>query len=309
LQHNFTLTYNQNENRFYITTQYISDLELIVSFREIDSNLTLYVTNFIFNDNVNYWTQLPSLYNQSNLKGLNVEFYNKEKTLLFNKKIIINDSLQPISVFKFDDDPFNSELHIYYNDFQRFDIYSLLNISNEDLVLDLGCHRGSFTMFCLNRGCKKIIGVEPNPISYQSYMNTFSKVDNVIGVMGAITTKDELLEFYVQNNEVGSSLISDIKHDYQIYVQGYTIEKIIEEYNINNISLLKMDIEGVEFDVLKQLNPLTFSKIKKMVVEFHYSDINKITTLLTYLNIYFTYNIKENNRVDKEQFTIFFFNK
>ena len=74
----------------------------------------------------------------------------------------------------------------------------------------------------------------------------------------------------------------------QILKRGYSydqIEKIIQEFNIDNISLIKLDIEGAENLVLPELIK---SKIfpKQILVEFEKSLILKIFFLKICINLY-----------------------
>ena len=53
-------------------------------------------------------------------------------------------------------------------------------------------------------------------------------------------------------------------------VRTITIDKLVETENINEISLIKIDVEGVEGLVLKgAIDTLNNRKVKTMIIEYH----------------------------------------
>jgi FkbM family methyltransferase len=90
---------------------------------------------------------------------------------------------------------------------------------------------------------------------------------NVEVVEKAVYTKDEDLVFYIDPN---NTTIGSISEDH-IITNGSKVEKItvpavslktfFEQNNIDRLSLLKMDIEGAEYDIIENLEPEIFEKI------------------------------------------------
>jgi hypothetical protein len=65
-------------------------------------------------------------------------------------------------------------------------------------------------------------------------------------------------------------------------VRTVTIDNLVETININEISLLKIDVEGAEVLALKgAINTLTQKKIKNMIIEYNFlENYNYIIKLL-----------------------------
>jgi hypothetical protein len=65
-------------------------------------------------------------------------------------------------------------------------------------------------------------------------------------------------------------------------VRTVTIDNLVETIDINEISLLKIDVEGAEVLALKgAINTLTHKKIKNIVIEYHsLENYNYIVKLL-----------------------------
>jgi hypothetical protein len=90
-------------------------------------------------------------------------------------------------------------------------------------------------------------------------------------------------------------------------VRTITIDNLVETTGVNEISLLKIDVEGAEVLALKgAINALTQKKIKNMVIEYHsLENYNYIIKLLeeeelgyTIINSQERYNNKETEFVN-----------
>ena len=82
-----------------------------------------------------------------------------------------------------------------------------------------------------------------------------------------------MVEFLVsgQHSECNSLFESEFvggKDTRRIQVQMYSLEKLFEIHGFSQVSLVKMDIEGAEFDVIKEDNQL-FAGIDYILGEFH----------------------------------------
>lgn len=76
----------------------------------------------------------------------------------------------------------------------------------------------------------------------------------------------------------------------QIQVEMQRLDEYIDEYFIESIDVLKMDIEGMEFEVLMDLPEIYFEKIKSIVLEYHILDESwnaKLDQLLARLKKYY----------------------
>jgi FkbM family methyltransferase len=125
----------------------------------------------------------------------------------------------------------------------------------------------------------KICVFEPNPFFYNSYNHS-----NYELIKKAIWISNVKMPFYISkdNNQVASSLLEDklCKVDNKL-VSNYWEKKIevecidFSEWIKNNINfsdevVLKLDIEGAEFEVLsKMIKDETIHMINKLYVEFH----------------------------------------
>jgi FkbM family methyltransferase len=141
-------------------------------------------------------------------------------------------------------------------------------LNDEIVIVDLGSCRGEFVdeMDRLFK-VKKAILVEANPTNFKTLKNK----ENYILYNKAISdTSNQTIEFYEDVNSPynGSKFFNyfnGVKHK----IQTISLEDIIEENNISYIDILKVDIEGSEYDIMPNISDDTYSKIKQITIEFH----------------------------------------
>jgi hypothetical protein len=75
--------------------------------------------------------------------------------------------------------------------------------------------------------------------------------------------------------------------DSDVLTNTITLDEIIKKYNLNNLSLIKVDIEGGEEHILNQLFEFSTSKKVPVYISFHYTWWNdKNLDRFTFLNVY-----------------------
>jgi FkbM family methyltransferase len=137
-------------------------------------------------------------------------------------------------------------------------------IDKKGWVLDLGCIDFSFAKE-IKKYCDNVICVDPNP-------NIKEIPSGLIYENLAITHLDNVNEqsFYIYNDIQGYSLLNPSKDwcvlQKIITVKVTTIKKIMEKYGIKKFELIKFDIEGSEYEILRNID---WSISKQYSVEFH----------------------------------------
>ena len=140
-------------------------------------------------------------------------------------------------------------------------------IKTGSLVLDIGANVGVYTKIFSNAvGPKgKVIAIEPEPINIKILTSIFQNSEsNVLIVKAAASDKNEKL-FLTQNNfNPAGSYISNNG----LPIQGVTVDELALNIKIP-VSLIKIDVEGLEFSVLKGMeNILKNNKKIKILFEF-----------------------------------------
>jgi FkbM family methyltransferase len=127
-----------------------------------------------------------------------------------------------------------------------------------------------------------VIGVEPNPRSLSYCYKNLPKKMKIIE-KAFWKNSDEKLSFYLPRSQdqlpKGADGVSGSVLDSHEYVDGgellevltIDLESILSEAGHSNCNILKLDIEGAEYEVLDALaKGCMLSKIKQLLVEFHH---------------------------------------
>lgn len=139
-------------------------------------------------------------------------------------------------------------------------------INENSNVIDLGSHLGQFSEQVSSQFKCKCFAVEALPGLFKRIQeNEFIRKFNY-----AISIDDKPVTFNISDNleanHVGK-LSSDSNEN--IAVQGITFKSFVKKCNIQNIDLLKVDIEGSEVDLFNSLEDEELKKIKQITIEFH----------------------------------------
>jgi FkbM family methyltransferase len=144
-------------------------------------------------------------------------------------------------------------------------------LANRSLtVIDLGACRGEFINEIDNRyTVKKAIAVEPNITNF----NVLMQRDNFILLNKAVVGTDIKSVMFREDVEspYNGSLVFGYFSNFKTYeVETTTLSELIELMNEDtDIDLLKIDIEGSEYDILLNSKDSDLLKFKQITVEFH----------------------------------------
>jgi len=153
------------------------------------------------------------------------------------------------------------------------DQYEIDDSFTPQVIFDLGSNVGATVVkFCLQYKDAKVYAVEPDPTNFESLKkNTAFFKDRVITINKAISgTTGEKVTFYTGSQYHWSSSLYNRTEKYiddTIRIETLTIDSMIQEYNLEQVDILKCDIEGAEEDAFRSCTNL--SKVKYIVGELH----------------------------------------
>ena len=154
--------------------------------------------------------------------------------------------------------------------------YKKLNIYAHDTVLDIGMNIGMFAIKAAQTGAE-VHAYEPDPDNFELAKQNIALnglTSNISIYKKAVTgTQDEIRSFSlnVKKNKGAHSLIAKRGRN-TIQVNCVNINDVIDQINP---TVIKLDIEGGEYEVIKAMNNFT---IMEFIIEFHHAHLNDIKT-------------------------------
>ena len=146
-------------------------------------------------------------------------------------------------------------------------------LNKNSIVFDIGGYQGDFSNYINKKFNCFIYIFEPNQEYYNKLVDRFKEDKKIYCFNYALSNVNGNL--YLSNNKEASSLIKDIKiTDYQI-VKVRNFFEVFNKLKIKKIDLIKINIEGGEFDLLTHIiNENLIKKINNIQVQFHHFVVN-----------------------------------
>ena len=179
----------------------------------------------------------------------------------------------------------------FFDMFHQNRIISFIQKYNINQIIDVGAHKGEFLRYCLKiNQLNKIYCFEPQKNIFKILNEKFGKIDKIYLNNFAVDKSISKKNIYISKLSSSSSLaelndkslflklkkklIGQKENFIEKYeIETTTIDKYFENLILNN-TLLKIDVEGYELNVLQgAMNKL--SEIDYILVENHFFNIYK----------------------------------
>ena len=245
----------------------------LVSVKDIDSKACIFSSELPAAKGGYEWWMMPlpkhviDFHNDPSFGGFQIEFRNLAGELVDSRK----NRIKPISVVKPSMDITNTEpIFMNYEEFFVEGVYEHLDFKNLNNVLDIGANVGLWTKYILSKGAKKVFCFEPNREAINHLKNTLKDNSNTFIFDKAVYKENTSLEFFVdESNSITSSIYSIQGHVPSYNVDAITLEEAIKQTGEDFIDLVKIDIEGAEFDIIENLSIETSSRVENFLIEYH----------------------------------------
>ena len=164
------------------------------------------------------------------------------------------------------------------------DIFDILKIN--DIAIDCGANVGNITKQMAERGAV-VYAFEPNPHAFKVLEEKFKNDHNVHCVNKGALDRNTKMPLYMHENsdqdEVywsqGTSLLDfkgNVNKEKFVEVELIDLSEFIEKLG-QRVKLLKMDVEGVEYEILNKLIETNVYKLIDLIlVETHEKKITEL---------------------------------
>lgn len=139
-------------------------------------------------------------------------------------------------------------------------------LCDSSIVIDVGGYEGQWASDIYAKYCCNIIIFEPVKNFYEKIKNRFIKNNKITTYKLGLSNKDDTIDISLLDDS--SSIFK--KNNYSEKIEIVDASIFLRKKNINNIDLIKINIEGSEYDLLENLIKSDFIKqIKNIQVQFH----------------------------------------
>lgn len=162
-----------------------------------------------------------------------------------------------------------SDFPIFYQVFLNRE-YSIQYNFEPKVILDCGANVGFASVYFKNAYPKaKIIAIEPDTDNYQMLIQNTKEYDGIECLKGAVWNKDTHL--IIKDPGIGSwgYMVEESANPTKDSIQVYTIDQLMKQFKLDQIDLLKIDIEGSELQLFESNYDSWLSKTKVIIIELH----------------------------------------
>lgn len=171
-------------------------------------------------------------------------------------------------------------------------------IKDDDIVIDIGAHIGSFAIYASKQAGKgQVYAYEPEPENYSLLVENI-ELNNCCNVKafktGVMLTGR--FELNIRQNQAAHTFVKILNSGVKkLIIDCISLQGVFDVNKIDRCNFLKIDAEGSEYDILFNLPDSYFKRIEKIALEYHLMNsedkekLNKLEQLLKRLE----YNVIE----------------
>ena len=156
------------------------------------------------------------------------------------------------------------------------------NFGDNPVIIDVGCaSHPDFSLHMINKFGYHSVGVDPTRKHFDSLKYYEEKLNGKFKHLPfAVADKTAELTFNESVNHDSGSLMdshTNVKQDeiIQYKVKALTIGDLIKELGVDKIDYLKLDLEGIEYSLLKDISKDDLLLCEQIFIEFHHHCIEE----------------------------------
>lgn len=148
-------------------------------------------------------------------------------------------------------------------------------IAPTDTVIDIGGNIGAFAIYAARSAHRgRVLTFEPCRESYSLLLENLAlnHIAHVCAAPAAVGAANANLTLYVDGTHTGRASLQ-VEHVKEVLrqeaVSVVSLQSVFDDHKIDTCDLLKLDCEGAEYDILYSLPEAYYSRIRRIVMEYH----------------------------------------
>lgn len=274
-------------NRIDLINNSHSDLDLKVSIRDKHTKIPIYYCDMSFTYPGQGWYIRPlggdhSWMSEKHFNTFLIEFYDKNENLIDSKELKIKEDREDFGnvgtrhYYGFDC------LWINYKQMFIEKIYDRFDMDNLNTVIDIGANVGIFSNYISTRNAKVIHAIEPTQRALDELKKQFYYYNSVKSHKIGIGPRNEKLTIYTDND---NTTISNFNYKTsgnctEEVVDVLTLPTFYEMQGLTSVDLVKIDIEGMEYDLINSLSDADILRCSRYLIEYHINTDGRLDPML-----------------------------
>ncbi len=156
------------------------------------------------------------------------------------------------------------------------------DLTSESVVIDAGCsYEADFSVYLMRRHGVRAFGVDPTR-KHRPSLRALERqyAGRFVHVPCAIAAADGTLTFTEsQTNESGSLLadhVNVVRDETTSYdVEALTVGSLLKRIGVDAVDILKLDLEGAEYELLERVTSEQLKPFNQVFVEFHHHAVSR----------------------------------
>jgi len=175
--------------------------------------------------------------------------------------------------------------------------HKLKNLQDKEggAIVDIGANIGIATAYFKNKYPNiRLIAIEASPINYDLLVRNIkhNAFYNILTLNNFVSSKTKKIRYYHNTKKPGSSFGKGYKSNYPSDLVEFDVETIKIDDVINDLNniVIKIDVEGAEYEILEDLaNSVNISKVLEITAEVsthnqaHFDSLNMVISKYRYL--------------------------
>lgn len=162
-------------------------------------------------------------------------------------------------------------------------------LDENSVVLDFGTgDDADFSLALIERYSLKSFGFDPTRKHFYKLKKLEEKTEGnfVINNVALSSKNDREIDFFESQENVSGSFFKEhrnIKNDKMLSykVKSFDLSSMLKKYGPKGIDLIKIDVEGEEYDVINKLEKKDLDNVSQIIIEFHHHCIDGFKELDT----------------------------
>ena len=183
------------------------------------------------------------------------------------------------------------------------------SISKDKHIIDIGCWIGDNALLwskLIKNGSGKVYAIDPSPLNI-NYVKTLAKINSIKNIlwMNEVCSNKEGIEIFYNGN-INHCDFNTLGHGKKYDKNTSTLDSLIANDDWDKVSLIHLDVEGLEEDVLIGSKNIVSQSKPIIIFEHHIADLhpNKFFSHIENLNyeLYMINEVLPESRLDTRNF-------